>query len=318
MPDSNNNPLYFTDFLNYLEEKKSKKSRKKKKKKKQTTQTALPSLYLGGLGDPTDDVASGSEDGGGDGGVGESFTLKEALRFYWRTDYDDDEERDQFVDDNDEFEADFDDDDDVDRDDILRARDVDFEENEEEETDTKKLKAIDIYNGMSNAERADIIQRFMDELQMTENAAKTYYQKINSGEWVREDFVDEDEAENDEQPSEDEEGDVTQQPDEETSDEGELNDLQDDEPEDPDRQGLIRTVKDAHLVYKRQAEDGSYEELWTYNIDKDVRNELKIRRDILAGTDISPNKRMSDDGSQQYDLWTVGNVQMLHVEGLPN
>ena len=31
--------------------------------------------------------------------------------------------------------------------------------------------------------------------------------------------------------------------------------------DDPDRQGLIRTVKGAHLVYKRKQEDGTYDEL---------------------------------------------------------
>ena len=48
------------------------------------------------------------------------------------------------------------------------------------------------------------------------------------------------------------------------------------------------------------------------------KKELKIRRAVLAGTDIPINKMKSPDGSQTYELWTVGNGQMLKVQGLPN
>lgn len=85
--------------------------------------------------------------------------------------------------------------------------------------------------------------------------------------------------------------------------------------EDPDRQGLIRKVKGAHLVYKRQTEDGTFEELWIYKIDN-VRDEIEIRKAILAGTDIPVNKLQSPDSSQSYEVWTVGDVEMLLVKGL--
>lgn len=88
--------------------------------------------------------------------------------------------------------------------------------------------------------------------------------------------------------------------------------------EDPDRAGVIRTVDDAHLVYKRQTEDGSFEELWLYNIGNSVNDELNIRRDILAGTDIPPKATKSPDGSQHYAITTLGNAQYLNVMGLPN
>lgn len=87
---------------------------------------------------------------------------------------------------------------------------------------------------------------------------------------------------------------------------------------DPDRQGDIRFVKDAHLVYKREQDDGSFEELWIFNIGSDAtRRSDFIIRDILKGTDIPENEISSDDGSQDYIAWSVGNVQLIKVRGLP-
>jgi len=93
---------------------------------------------------------------------------------------------------------------------------------------------------------------------------------------------------------------------------------EDGEPEDPNHQGVIRKVKDAHLVYKRQDEEGTYEELWMYKAGEEVSDELDVRRDVLAGTDIPPGKTKSKDNTQKFDLWTSGNVQFLHITGLPN
>ena len=88
--------------------------------------------------------------------------------------------------------------------------------------------------------------------------------------------------------------------------------------DDPDYQGVIRTIPDAHLVYKRQQEDGTFNELWQYNIGKDFRKELETRRAILAGTDIPVTKMASPDNNQTYELWTAGNCQLLNIRGLPN
>jgi len=88
--------------------------------------------------------------------------------------------------------------------------------------------------------------------------------------------------------------------------------------DDPNYQGVIRTVPSAHLVYKRQLGDGTFDELWQYNLGDDFKRELKVRRAILAGTDIPINKMRSPDNSQTYELWTVGNGQLLKVNGLPN
>lgn len=87
--------------------------------------------------------------------------------------------------------------------------------------------------------------------------------------------------------------------------------------DDQDRQGNVHYVKAAHLVYRREQEDGTFEELWIYNIgDEAERKAEEIIRDILAGTDIEDNQIASEDGSQEYTLWTVGNAQMLKVTGL--
>lgn len=87
--------------------------------------------------------------------------------------------------------------------------------------------------------------------------------------------------------------------------------------QDPDHQGLIRNVKGAHLVYKRDTDDGTFEELWIYNITT-LRDELNIKKAILAGTDIPINKTVSPDGNQSYDIWSSGNAEMIVIRGLPN
>lgn len=97
----------------------------------------------------------------------------------------------------------------------------------------------------------------------------------------------------------------------------ELDGIADEATSDPDRQGLIRTVKDAHLVYKRDTEDGTFEELWIYNLTT-LRGELDVKKAILAGTDIPTNKTRSPDGSQTYEIWSSGNAEMILIKGLPN
>ena len=110
-----------------------------------------------------------------------------------------------------------------------------------------------------------------------------------------------------------------EEPDEGEFDDEDMGDMEEgepEEPEDPDRAGLIRTVNKAHLVYKRSTEDGSYEEMWTYNVTN-LRDEMSVRKAILSGTDIPPNKTQSPDGSQHYELWTAGNAEVMLIKGLP-
>jgi hypothetical protein len=89
--------------------------------------------------------------------------------------------------------------------------------------------------------------------------------------------------------------------------------------EDPNKQGLIRNVPGARLVYKRETEDGTFEELWMYNVTGDnFHQEMKRRQEILSGTDIPPGKTTSPEGEQSYETWTTSNAELLLIKGLPN
>ena len=91
----------------------------------------------------------------------------------------------------------------------------------------------------------------------------------------------------------------------------------DEQEEDPNFQGVIRTVKGANLVYKRQMPDNTFTELWIMNIGNDMKKESQIKRGILAGTDIDAQNQQSQDGKQNMELYTVGNVQFCELSGLP-
>ena len=104
----------------------------------------------------------------------------------------------------------------------------------------------------------------------------------------------------------------------ETDDE-ELDDQDDlEDEEDEDYQGNIRTVRGAHLVYKRMTEDGTYDELWIYNVGKNKPAEQKIRNAILAGAGTSDGVGEEGAEAKQPETYTVGNVQYIKLTGLPN
>lgn len=84
----------------------------------------------------------------------------------------------------------------------------------------------------------------------------------------------------------------------------------------PDRQGMIRVVPGAQLAYKRKTDDGTFEEMWVYKCE-DFRVTTETRRAILSGTDIPRGGTSSEDGKQTYDIWSIGNVEMMKIEGLP-
>lgn len=87
----------------------------------------------------------------------------------------------------------------------------------------------------------------------------------------------------------------------------------------PSQDPITRYVKGAHLVFKRQADVDTYEELWIYNIDeKDPKGHAKIEELILAGTDVDVSTMASEDGSQRASTWVTGNAKMLHITGLVN
>jgi hypothetical protein len=110
------------------------------------------------------------------------------------------------------------------------------------------------------------------------------------------------------------------EPDEENSDlfssEDEENELEDN-PSNPDKEGLLRTVRGAYLVYKRATAESNFEELWLYNMGN-VKTQTHVRNAILAGTDIDPITLRSPTNDQTADVWSKGNVQYLHINGLPN
>lgn len=165
--------------------------------------------------------------------------------------------------------------------------------------------------------RKDIIAEFVKRLGMKESTAVSYYERI-AKELGLTGQHDDDESEMQAGggDGEDPDAEVTamQEPMDDLSDE----DVPEDEGGDPNRAGTIRHVKDAHLVYKRRNEEGTFDELWLYNISNDMKDELTVRRAILAGTDIAKNKTKSEDGNQNYDLSTLGNAQYLQITGLPN
>jgi hypothetical protein len=87
--------------------------------------------------------------------------------------------------------------------------------------------------------------------------------------------------------------------------------------DDPNMQGIIRTVKGANLVYKRQMPDNTFTELWIMNVGRDMKKESQTKRAILAGTDVDAQSQQSTDGKQNMELYTVGNVQFCELSGLP-
>lgn len=88
------------------------------------------------------------------------------------------------------------------------------------------------------------------------------------------------------------------------------------EEQDPNRAGVIRYVKGAHLVYKREQEDGTYEEMWIYN-SGEFKKDMEVKKAIIAGTDIPPNATRSHDGSQEVHMWSAGNADIVLIKGLP-
>lgn len=92
--------------------------------------------------------------------------------------------------------------------------------------------------------------------------------------------------------------------------------------EDPDRQGSIRVVKNAHLIYKRKDDNNMYTELWVYKEDMSKQISKDVYYAILAGTDIPRGSNSSPDGTQTVSTWMVGpaasTVTYVEIKGIPN
>jgi len=167
-----------------------------------------------------------------------------------------------------------------------------------------------------DSNRASILNSFIEDVGVTQSTAVSYYTR----------FMDEfglsDEDVGQPHPTGGQGGGMGDVEPQSQTPYGEPEPMPDDEPleepDNPDRAGFIRVVDNAHLIYKRRAENGTYEELWIYNLQSDTNDELKIRRAILAGTDVPVQKTKSPDGVQSYTSTTMGNAQLLKIVGLPN
>lgn len=93
------------------------------------------------------------------------------------------------------------------------------------------------------------------------------------------------------------------------------------EPEnDPDKQGIIRVVPDAHLVYKRKNEQNQYTELWVYKRNLLQHDNKGTHAAILAGSDIPKGRTSSEDGTQTLVTWEIGPpanlLTFMQIDGL--
>lgn len=162
--------------------------------------------------------------------------------------------------------------------------------------------------------RGEMIEIFVKELQTTESTAVSYYERLAKEAGMTNQDNDQDSmGAGGYGPGEDDMG--IGMGDEEMGPEIDQDEINQ---QPPNKQGIIRQVDNAHLVYKKQMEDGSFEELWVFNVADKLDDALKTRRAILAGTDIPRGHTRSDDGQQTYTLSTMGNAQLLHITGLPN
>lgn len=101
-------------------------------------------------------------------------------------------------------------------------------------------------------------------------------------------------------------------------DDDEFSDLDPNMEEEERYDGVIRSIKGAYLVSKKEQPDETFTEVWIYNVGDEYEDEANIRKAILSATDIDPTKNFSEDGSQEAVIKTVGNVQFLTLVGLPD
>ena len=64
-------------------------------------------------------------------------------------------------------------------------------------------------------------------------------------------------------------------------------------------------------------DSGTFDELWIFNTSDNMTDSLEIKRNILAATDIPPRQTTSEDGIQKYSMFTLGDVQFMEINNLP-
>ena len=150
----------------------------------------------------------------------------------------------------------------------------------EEEPEMKASKvdqARQLFQAMFNrpdASRNEIINSFMNDVGVTNSTAVSYYTRFldEFGVKSKEEHVDLGQGVSmgsEDMPSQ---GQSTEEPPAAVP----TMDGEEDDSGDPNRSGIIRTVNNAHLVYKRQSETGTFEELWIYNIHDKMHDDLDV------------------------------------------
>ena len=174
----------------------------------------------------------------------------------------------------------------------------------------------------------DILKRMQQRLDIAPATSDTYYhmivKELNLQDRSTPEEDDKDENENDLPNVDDGEPDSVMLPDIEFDDDGnavkgnfELGDNEYALQDNPAKRGIVRRIENAHLVYKRMNSSGMFDELWIFNISDEMSNALEIKRAILAGTDIPFRQTTSPDGTQSYKMTTLGDVQFIEINNLP-
>ena len=181
-----------------------------------------------------------------------------------------------------------------------------------------------IIRGTYNQE--DIEKRMIQRLGIKPATADTYYHMIVKELNIEDRSVDDEDElpeEDDETGFDEGEPDSEMLPDIEFDDDGVMvgdAELEDDEyaiQDNPERRGIVRRIDNAHLVYKRMNDSGTFDELWIFNTSDNMSDSLEIKRAILAATDIPPRQTTSEDGIQRYTMTTMGDVQFMEINNLP-
>lgn len=80
-------------------------------------------------------------------------------------------------------------------------------------------------------------------------------------------------------------------------------------------EGETRFVRGARMLWKSKEEDGTFTERWMY-LAQSIDDIVRIKRDILSGTDIPVTKTQSPDGRQGFVMEQYGDCVFLTINGL--
>ena len=210
-----------------------------------------------------------------------------------------------------------------------RSKIVKYGEENEEEGPSKIDRARSMMKSLITDEdfdRQEVLQNLMAALDVTESTAISYFQRI-AKEMGLTNLGDGDDEGGSRREGADGEGMSASEPaamddtgsrrsafdNEEPEEEVEIP-----ESDDPDRQGVIRVVANAHLIYKRQNEEGTFDELWIYNTEKGVKNDLKFVETFLLAQTLLQRRlvpRMVHNNTA-CRIWVM--LKFLKLQACPN